>query len=471
MENSRGSAVSTVDESKAVPLAGVALAVAAFAVLLSVAAVLAMTVVRDDESGGGGAGRTGSAPVSVELSEFKVTPAQIRVPAGKVVLQVANKGSVQHDLSLGNEGPATPLLDPGKSATLELGDLAPGEYELFCRVPGHADAGMRAKLIVAEGEAAAAGDGADQQNAAGEGKDWAALDKAMQESIARFPAKTKGRGNQILQPRIEGGTKVFELTAEVVDWEVEPGKVVKAWAYNRQVPGPWIKVNVGDRVRIVVHNRLPMGTDVHWHGIQVPNDQDGVAPITQKLIRSGEDFTYEFVTRAPALGMYHAHHHAQMQVPNGLLGLFQVGEVPLPTARTVGGIRLPDQIDISKEIPLVLNDAGVIGYSLNGKSFPATEPITGKVGDWVMVHYANEGLQIHPMHPHQFPQLVIAKDGIPLDSPYWADTLNVAPGERYTVLMHLTDPGTWVWHCHILNHVEREEGMFGMVTAMVVEES
>ena len=118
---------------------------------------------------------------------------------------------------------------------------------------------------------------------------------------------------------------------------------------------------------------------------------------------------------------------------------------------------------------MVLNDAGVIGYSLNGKSFPATEPYVASPGDWIQIHYYNEGLQIHPMHLHQFPQLIIAKDGIPLDQPYYADTINVAPGERYTVVANITDPGTWVWHCHILNHVEREEGMFGMVTAFVVE--
>src|SRR5690606_16296905 len=127
-------------------------------------------------------------------------------------------------------------------------------------------------------------------------------------------------------------------------------------------------------------------------------------------------------------------------------------------------------LQISQEIPMVLNDSGVIGYSLNGKSFPATEPYTAKVGDWVLIHYWNEGNQIHPMHLHQFDQIVVAKDGFPLEVPYVVDTLNVAPGERYTVLVHLDKPGTWVWHCHILPHVEREEGMFGMVTAFIVEE-
>ncbi len=82
----------------------------------------------------------------------------------------------------------------------------------------------------------------------------------------------------------------------------------------------------------------------------------------------------------------------------------------------------------------------------------------------------NEGLQIHPMHLHGMPQLVIAKDGFPLPSPYQADTLAVAPGERYTVLVHADRaPGVWAWHCHILSHAESDNGMFGMVTTFIVQ--
>lgn len=68
-----------------------------------------------------------------------------------------------------------------------------------------------------------------------------------------------------------------------------------------------------------------------------------------------------------------------------------------------------------------------------------------------------------------FPQLAYAKDGYPLDEPFWVDTLNVAPGERYSILVHATEAGAWVWHCHILNHFDTEEGMFGMVNAVIVE--
>jgi FtsP/CotA-like multicopper oxidase with cupredoxin domain len=293
----------------------------------------------------------------------------------------------------------------------------------------------------------------------------------MEQSILAFPAETEGKGNQVLEPTevLADGTKVFDLTAQIVEWEVEPGRLVEAWTYNGMVPGPQIRLEVGDRIQVRVKNELPMGTDVHWHGLQVSNAMDGVAPLTQPLIAPGETFTYEIEADHQAVAMYHAHHHGQMQVPNGMFSTVIVGDMPLPLGETISGVTIPEDLEIAQEIPMVLNDAGTIGFSLNGKSFPATEPYVMQQGDWYLVHYYNEGLQIHPMHQHQFNGLVVAKDGIPLEHPYWMDTLNVAPGERYTVLHNASDAGAWVWHCHILNHVEREEGMFGMVTAVIVE--
>jgi FtsP/CotA-like multicopper oxidase with cupredoxin domain len=235
------------------------------------------------------------------------------------------------------------------------------------------------------------------------------------------------------------------------------------------VPGPWVRLDVGDHVEINVTNETELSTDVHWHGISIPNDQDGVSPYTQDPIAPGETFTYEFDAEAPAIAMYHAHLHGQISVPNGLFAPMTIGDTPIPYGETVSGVEIPEDLEVAVEIPMVLNDAGVIGLSLNGKSFPATEPYVVNEGDWLVYHYYNEGLQTHPMHQHQFFQLVFAKDGVPLDNPYWADTVNIAPGERYSVLVHANRPGTWVWHCHILNHVESDQGMFGMVTAVIVE--
>jgi len=285
------------------------------------------------------------------------------------------------------------------------------------------------------------------------------MDEAMRERTLAFPAKTKGLGAQPLAPKVlADGTKQFTLTAEIVDWEVEPGKVVQAWTYNGTVPGPTISVDVGDKVSIVLRNELPESTVLHLHGVRIPNSLDGVPDITQAPIQPGTSFTYTFTASRVAVGMYHSHHNAQVQVPNGLAGALLVGRMPAPSGVTV-----------AQTIPMMLNDSGVIGYSLNGKSFPATAPIVARNGEWVEVHYYNEGAMVHPMHLHGLDQYVIAKDGYPLDSPYHADTVLVGPGERYTILVKAELKGTWAWHCHILSHAEGPKGMFGMVTAMVVQ--
>jgi len=303
------------------------------------------------------------------------------------------------------------------------------------------------------------------------------MEKSMDAGVAEFLAFTKkyaaGKvksGNQIIEPKVlADGTKRFNVTAAVTDWEVTPDKTVKAWTYNGMVPAPRIRLNVGDTAEFVIKNELPVNTDVHWHGITVPFDQDGVAPITQDPIKPGETFTYRFTVNKPEIGMYHPHLHGQMGLPNGMFGEIQVGDTPVVSNRTVSGVQIPADVKPVQDIPMILNDAGVIGFSLNGKSFPATEPIVVKEGEWVTMTYFNEGFQVHPMHLHQFPQLITAVDGIPLDQPYYADTVLVGPGQRFTVQFQATAKGTWVFHCHILNHAEREDGMFGMVTAVVVQ--
>lgn len=289
--------------------------------------------------------------------------------------------------------------------------------------------------------------------------DFKAMDAAMRERTLQFPAKTKGLGGQPLAPKVlADGTKQFTLTTKIVDWEVEPGKVVKAWTYNGTVPGPTIRVDVGDKVSVVLRNELPESTVLHLHGVRIPNAIDGVPDITQEAVEPGKSYTYTFTASREAVGMYHSHHNAQSQVPNGLAGAFFVGDMPLPS-----GVR------VAQDIPMMLNDSGVIGFSLNGKSFPATAPIVAKRGEHVLVHYFNEGAMVHPMHLHGLDQLVVAKDGYPLDAPYYADTVLVGPGERYSVLVTADLKGTWAWHCHILSHAETEKGMFGMVTAMLVQ--
>jgi len=284
-----------------------------------------------------------------------------------------------------------------------------------------------------------------------------AMDAMHEKGIKAFPAKTAGRGNQLLAPRVEKGVKIFEVTARKFQWETEPGKLVEAWGYNDQVPGPQIRVREGDRVRLILHNELPESTAVHFHGVEVPNDQDGVPFITQPPVKPGQSYTYEFTAPNPGSHMYHSHHNSAKQVGLGLLGAFIIE----PKQK-----RAIEKVDV--DYVLILND-GMHGYTFNGKGFPATEPIVAKLGQKVRIRFMNEGMMIHPMHLHGMHMTVIDKDGWPQPAPWKCDTLNIAPGERWDVIVNCNNPGVWAFHCHILPHAESDHGMFGMVTALIVK--
>ena len=285
-----------------------------------------------------------------------------------------------------------------------------------------------------------------------------AMDAMHEKGIKSFPAKTSGKGNQLLAPTIIGGVKVFELTAREHKWEVSPGQNVPAFSYNGQVPGPQIRVTEGDRVRVVLKNELTQSTAIHFHGLELPFDQDGVPFITQPPIKPGESFTYEFTVPVGNSGshMYHSHLNAAVQVGQGLLGAFIVAP------------KRPRAIErVAQDYVMILND-GAHGYTLNGKGFPATEPLVAKLGDKIRIRFMNEGMMIHPMHLHGMHMTVIDKDGWAQPQPWKCDTLNIAPGERWDTIVNCDKPGTWAFHCHILPHAESTHGMLGMVTVLVV---
>jgi FtsP/CotA-like multicopper oxidase with cupredoxin domain len=141
--------------------------------------------------------------------------------------------------------------------------------------------------------------------------------------------------------------------------------------------------------------------------------------VTQPPIKTGETFTYEFTARNPGSHMYHSHHNAAEQVTKGLMAPFIIE----PKDKSVDP-------EYDAEYTMVLNDSG-IGLTINGKSFPYTQPIIAKLGQKIRIRYMNEGLLIHPMHLHGFPMTVFAKDGWPR-SPGSA-TRSASPRRRWDV--------------------------------------
>jgi len=274
-----------------------------------------------------------------------------------------------------------------------------------------------------------------------------------------------GAGNQPLEPRIENGVKVFELTIDEIKHQIDGQRApVDALGFNATWPGPRITVVEGDRVRAIFKNNLHESTGIHFHGQRIPNAMDGVPHVTQDPIPPGGSFTYEFTARTPGSHMYHSHHNATDQVGRGLLGAFIVE----PRDRAKRYDRL---YGATQDIVWISNDA-LGGFTINGRGFPATAPIVASLGETIVVRFMNEGNMMHPWHLHGMPMHVVARDGYPLGSAaFTCDTLGVNPGERWDVVIRCDEPGAWAFHCHILQHAEGPDGMFGMVTALVVKDA
>ncbi|HWM18460.1 MAG TPA: multicopper oxidase domain-containing protein [Ilumatobacteraceae bacterium] len=437
-----------------------------FLVAIGALVIALLFPIIDNDDGVTSAAGAALTVIDVELGALVISPELLTATPGHIQVRVTNVDAQPHNLTVA--GQTTKDLQQGESEVLDLGVLGAGSYEMLCEIAGHAPAGMTGALVVGDATAINHEPGHDAAVAdyLHGYASWQEMETAMTDRAMAFLDPTiKGEiGGQVLAPEVlPDGTKRFEVTAAITDWEVEPGVIVKAWTYNGVVPAPEISIDVGDKVQIVLTNNLPTATSIHFHGVRVPNAMDGVPPYTQDSVAPGATYTYEFEAIEPAVGIYHSHNGAE-QVLDGLFGAFMIGEMTLPEELASQGI---DHVD--QEVNMVLNDAGVIGLSLNGKSFPATQAYSAKVGDVLMVHYFNEGLLAHPMHLHQPVGWVIAKDGKELLVPMPGDTINIAPGERYTVVYKIQDPGVWAWHCHILTHAEGADGMFGMVTALVVE--
>lgn len=278
--------------------------------------------------------------------------------------------------------------------------------------------------------------------------------------------KVEGAGNQPYgDPRLDGGAKVFELTVDKISHRIDANKdPIAALGFKGTWPGPRIDVIEGDRVRAIFKNNLDESTGIHFHGQQLPNNMDGVPLITQDPIKPGASFTYEFTAKTIGSHMYHSHHNATDQVGRGLLGAFIVH--PKDPAQ-----RVDRKYGVSQDITWISNDS-LGGFTINGRGFPATAPIVAKLGDKILVRFMNEGVMMHPWHLHGMPMRVVARDGYELGgASFRCDTLGVNPGERWDVVIDCTEPGAWAFHCHILPHAEGREGMFGMVTALVVQDA
>jgi FtsP/CotA-like multicopper oxidase with cupredoxin domain len=254
---------------------------------------------------------------------------------------------------------------------------------------------------------------------------------------------------------MDGEVKVFHLVAEPVKRELLPGRVIDAWGYNGTCPGPTIEAAQGDRVRIVLENRLPEPTTMHWHGLEIPNAMDGMPYISQKPILPGERFAYEFTLHQNGTFFYHS--HGAMQEMMGMMGIFVLHpqRAFAPQVDHDFGIVLQEWALLpNNSIP---NTAGMEfnWLTFNGKAGPATTPIVVPWNSRVRIRFVNLGMDHHPIHLHGHTFQVTGTEGGRKPPTTWdpGNTVLVGVAQARDIEFVADNPGDWMIHCHLPHHM------------------
>lgn len=278
---------------------------------------------------------------------------------------------------------------------------------------------------------------------------------ATQASSSKSPVLVQTPDLPQLPCELDGNVKVFRLRAEPLQRKIAPLKSVSAWGYNGSIPGPTIQVTQGDRVRIHLENRLPESTSMHWHGLEVPIEQDGVPWVSQKPIPPGATYTYEFTVHQEGTFFYHA--HGAMQEMVGLIGLF-IAHPQMAFAPVVDhdfGIVLQEWALLpSSTVP---NTASMEfnWLTFNGVSAPATTPLVVRLGSRVRLRFVNMGMDHHPIHLHGNQFVITGTEGgrAPESTWYPCNTVLVGVAQAKVVEFEAKYPGAWMIHCHLPHHM------------------
>ena len=265
--------------------------------------------------------------------------------------------------------------------------------------------------------------------------------------------------------RMNNGVKEFHLVAEPVEREMAPGFTAQLWGYNGQSPGPTIEVVEGDRVRIFVTNKLPEHTSVHWHGQRLPNGMDGVSGLTQRSIKPGKTFVYEFVARRPGTFMYHPHADEMVQMAMGMHGFWVThpkGKHPLIDEVDRDFCFLLNAFDVEpgSKTPKVNTMTDFNIWAWNSRIFPGIDSLNVRLNDKVRIRIGNLTMTNHPIHLHGHEFLVTGTDGgpTPKSTRWYEVTTDVAVGQMRQLEFIADEEGDWAIHCHKSHHTMNAMG-------------
>jgi len=297
------------------------------------------------------------------------------------------------------------------------------------------------------------------------------------------PNQVKTPGGSILPYTIDDGVKVFHLKASPVRKEIFNSKInlltpavlkhnrytgpedelpfktqfIDGLGYNNSIPGPTIVVCEGDRVKFIVENGLSEPTTVHWHGLIVPNNEDGSGGTDDPVIKPGKTGVYEFtIVNPPGTYGYHSGFNDAIQVGSGLSGAFVVlpkdGKDQIPNDFVIE-LQGWDAMQNGKISPLSMNNNW---FTYNGICAPNFPVLKVQEGERVRIRFVNlGGIVAHPIHLHGYSFMITGTEGGPIQpSAQWpAATVAVAPGTTRDIEFIANNPGLWRMHCHILHHI------------------
>ncbi|MDQ6965230.1 MAG: multicopper oxidase domain-containing protein [Mariprofundales bacterium] len=269
----------------------------------------------------------------------------------------------------------------------------------------------------------------------------------------------------------------MKMTIDEMELQVAPDLKYKVFGFNGQVPGPLIHVKEGDEVTVHVTNNTTLPHTIHWHGLYQHNNwqNDGVPGITQaKGIQPGSTYDYHWVAEKPGTMWYHCHVNANEHT--GIRGMW--GPIVVDPKH-------PTDLEkkVTKDVIMMMsswesesaNKYGTGGgprdmrdyFGLNGRSFPLTQPLRVKHGDFVRIRFIGAGNTMHAMHSHGHDMLVAFKDGLPIKNPYYVDTQLIIPGSHNDVFIDMDNSGRFIFHDHI-DYQSTNNGKFpgGVVTVI-----
>ena len=276
----------------------------------------------------------------------------------------------------------------------------------------------------------------------------------------------RGDGTFAAVADVRGRTRTFHLVERDAPWTLQPGLTVLAKTYNGVVPGPTLIVHQGDRVIVDYRNEQSVPDTVHFHGIhEIPVSMDGVAGISQPLVMQHGSYRYVFTADAPGTFIYHTHDNEEM-LNSGLYGALVVLPAHASPAERA------DRDDVEVLSSWAIQSLSENHFTINGKEYPYTTPINVRSGQRIRIRWINiSGENMHTMHTHGHYQRIIARDAQPVTYRDIEDTVLLGPGQRVDVLIDANQrPGTWIVHCHVIDHTEDATGMpDGLVTAIHYE--